>query len=380
MVVRIPFLTATWRYLLVSNYEVAPELLVPHLPLGTELDLFQGKALVSIVAFHFSKNKLFGIVPTVPVTQFEEVNLRFYVRRRVGDEVRRGVVFIKEVVPSTIIATTARWLYNEPYEARRMWHDMRNCGPTTGGHVAYGVEVDGNDTEISARTEGPLRSLETDSIESFILEHYWGYTPRGDGTTSEYEVQHEPWRFWRIADLSVGEHLPRLYPVNLREFLQGQPHSAFLALGSPVSVYGYNRFRARYDTRAVPQGAREGWVLYDGLCGFCSWWVPKIQDRLARAGFSIAPLQAAWVRETIAMPDSQRTSDIRLLLTDGTLVSGADAYIYCLKRMPYLRVFGMLLGLPGMRWLTWQVYRVVNHNRFLISRVCRLSPEQADAK
>ncbi len=375
MIVRIPFLSATWRNLLVCNYEVAPELLVPLLPLGTELDLFEGKALVSVVAFHFEKNRLFGVIPTFPVTEFEEINLRFYVRRHVGGEVRRGVVFIQEVVPSRIIATAARVLYNEPYHVRRMWHDTNGFDPKTGGRLAYGVEIDGRKSEVSAITQGPLRLLENGSIESFILEHYWGYTQRGDGTTSEYEVQHVPWRFWHVSEISIGDAFAKLYPAQFGECLAQKPHSVCIAVGSPVSVYSYHRFRARFSMSAAPPTEGNGWVLYDGMCGFCSWWIPRLRGALARSGFSIAPLQASWVRKTISMPDSEQTRDIRLLLRDGTLISGADAYIYCLKRMRYLRIIGIVLGLPGIRDLTWRVYRMINRNRFFISRVCRLSPE-----
>ena len=89
------FLTAEWRNLAMLNYEVDAGLLLPFVPAGTELDDWNGKVFVSMVGFRFLKTKLFGL--TIPFhSNFDEVNLRFYVRRREGDEVRRGVVFIEE--------------------------------------------------------------------------------------------------------------------------------------------------------------------------------------------------------------------------------------------------------------------------------------------
>ena len=84
------FLTAEWRDLLMLNYEVAPELLRAHIPRATELDSFRGRTYVSLVGFCFRRTKLRGKL-TVPFhSDFEEINLRCYVRREVRGEVRRG--------------------------------------------------------------------------------------------------------------------------------------------------------------------------------------------------------------------------------------------------------------------------------------------------
>ena len=105
------FLTAKWLNLAMINYEVDPEMLVPYVPCGTEIDTWNGKTLMSVVGFLFKDTRVSGI--RIPFhVNFEEVNLRFYVRRRRRDELRRGVVFIKEIVPKTAIALVARVAYN----------------------------------------------------------------------------------------------------------------------------------------------------------------------------------------------------------------------------------------------------------------------------
>ena len=115
------FLTAKWNDLVMANYEVAPEILADRLPNGVSLDFYDGKCFVSVVAFMFLDTRVLG-VPVPFHINFEEVNLRFYVKRETPEEVRRGVCFVKEIVPRLAIATVARVFYGEPYEAWKMSH------------------------------------------------------------------------------------------------------------------------------------------------------------------------------------------------------------------------------------------------------------------
>src|SRR5260370_27508464 len=102
------FLTAEWRDLAMLNYEVDPSLLERYVPQGTDLDSFESKTYVSLVGFCFSRTRLWGKIAVPLHTEFEEVNLRFYVRRREGSEKRRGVCFIAAIVPKRAMAWTAR--------------------------------------------------------------------------------------------------------------------------------------------------------------------------------------------------------------------------------------------------------------------------------
>ena len=126
------FLTAEWRDLLMINYEVDPSLFKDRVPLGTELDLEDGRCYVSLVGFMFLETRVLGF-PIPFHRNFEEINLRFYVKRELPDETRRGVVFIKELVPRRAIATVARVLYGEPYETAKMWNN------NDAGKVQYGA-------------------------------------------------------------------------------------------------------------------------------------------------------------------------------------------------------------------------------------------------
>jgi uncharacterized protein YqjF (DUF2071 family) len=232
-----PFLTAEWRHLLLLNYEIQPEVLQPLVPSGTELDLWQGKALVSMVGFLFRRTRLLGL-PVPFHTNFEEVNLRFYVRRP-GDDARRGVVFVKEIVPMPMIANTARILYGENYQALPMGHtveekDGQICPE---GLVEYTWRFRGRLHRLGGLALGESAPLEPGSEAEFITEHYWGYTRRGPKRTGAYRVAHPAWRVRPVAQPYLLCDVAALYGAAFAPYLRRPPSSAFLADGSPVAVY-----------------------------------------------------------------------------------------------------------------------------------------------
>jgi uncharacterized protein YqjF (DUF2071 family) len=234
--VRTPFLTARWEHLVLLNYEVPADRLRPLVPAGTTLDLWQGQALVSLVGFLFRDTRVLGVA--IPGHRdFEEVNLRFYVRRRVAGEAdRRGVVFIRELVPRLAIAMVARVLYNEPYRAVPMHHEVDNDAER-GGRITYRWRHAHADYEIAARVQGPAEVLEPESEAEFITEHYWGYTKQRDGGTLEYEVAHPRWRVWTARTAMFDGPAGDLYGPAFGAVLAQAPRSAFVALGSEVAVY-----------------------------------------------------------------------------------------------------------------------------------------------
>ncbi len=227
------FLTAEWRSLVMVNYAVDPMLLLSHLPRGLELDLWQDEALVSMVGFRFLHTRVLGVA--VPFHQdFEEVNLRFYVRRRVADGWQRGVVFIREIVPKRMIALVARVAYNEPYIRLPMRHRVPEHD--AGGTLEFGWQFRGEWCGLGAEMVGRSAPLTPGSAEEFIFEHYWGYTRRRDGRTTEYQVEHEPWRVWQTSRAWLTGGVGALYGEGFALALAQPARSAFVAEGSPVIV------------------------------------------------------------------------------------------------------------------------------------------------
>jgi len=226
------FLTAEWRYLAMVNFAVDPAALRPFVPAGTELDDFQGVTYASVVGFRFLKTQVFGV--GVPFHRdFDEVNLRFYVRRRVGAESRRGVVFIRELVPRAAIAFVARTIYGEPYSALRMRHEIEVSDSRV--RAEYAWRRSGQWEMLQVAGKGKPLEIESGSEEEFITEHYWGYTDRG-GRCGEYQVEHPRWRVWRGVESALDANIATLYGDRFVESLTGAPRSAFIAEGSPVAV------------------------------------------------------------------------------------------------------------------------------------------------
>ena len=215
------------------NYEVDASLLLPFVPLGTELDRWNGKVVVSLVGFRFLNTRVLGL--TIPFhANFDEVNLRFYVRRQQGDEVRRGVVFIREIVPRWAIAFVARTFYNENYVALPMGHEIRAVGD--GGLAAEYRWRSGAWNAIRIEAQGKPELARDGSQEQFITEHYWGYAAQPDGGCVEYRVTHPAWRVWSAKHAEFEGDAEGLYGQDLAPALRGAPSSAFLAEGSAVTV------------------------------------------------------------------------------------------------------------------------------------------------
>ena len=229
------FLTAEWQHLAMLNYEVDASLLLPFLPAGTELDRWQGKLFVSLVGFRFLKTKMFGLLPIPMHSNFEEVNLRFYVRRQAGSEVRRGVVFIREMVPRRAIAFVARTFYNENYVALPMAHEILAVGDN-GLKVAYRWRNGKLWSGINLETDGNSELPSEDSVEQFITEHYWGYAAQPRGGCMEYRVEHPSWRVWQVRQSLFQGDTEKFCGNKIAAVLPGKPESAFLADGSAVRV------------------------------------------------------------------------------------------------------------------------------------------------
>ena len=242
---RRPFLSAEWRYLVMLNYAVDPAILDPLIPAGTVLDRWRDQTLVSIVGFRFDDTRVLGAAIPFHRT-FDEVNLRFYVRRDApSGEVRRGVVFVRELVPRLAVALLARWAYNEPYRAVPMRSTAPDSRVDAPGRLTYEWRTHAKWQRLAATAVGMPFAPERASEAAFITEHYWGYTRQRDGSTREYEVAHQAWRVWAAADPRLDADVVELYGAPFARALSVPPASAFIAEGSPVLVYAPQRLSER---------------------------------------------------------------------------------------------------------------------------------------
>lgn len=221
-----------------ANYQVDPSLLQEFVPRGTELDLWNGECYVSLVSFKFVDTRVKGI--RIPGhSNFEEVNLRFYVKRDAGEEIRRGVTFIKEIVPKAMISFVARTLYGEPYETWQMSHEAGKRDLT------YLWEKEDVENRVHVEVSREMGVPAAGSHEEFIIEHYWGYTRRGENRTDEYKVEHPKWSVFELNYAEIDVDFGYTYGEEFAFLSDEEPRSIFMAKGSPVSVYQGRRLRFR---------------------------------------------------------------------------------------------------------------------------------------
>ncbi len=223
---RMNFLTAQWQHLLLANYSIRPEVLMPFVPNGTKIDEFGGHVFISLVAFLFNRTRVLGL--SIPFHKcFEEVNLRFYVSP-IADPAKRTVSFIKEIVPRRVIPLVANSFFNENYVAFPMSHEASDR------HYSYSW-LDGVPQTISGSITTELACPAAGSSGEFITEHYWGYA-KGSKTTLEYRVDHPQWKCCELDDFNIAVDFAKTYGNKFGFLSQQEPHSVLYAEGSDVSV------------------------------------------------------------------------------------------------------------------------------------------------
>ena len=227
------FLSARWENLIMANYALDPCVLQPYLPKGVELDSYNNKTYVSLVGFMFKQTSLFSI-PIPFFGTFEEINLRFYVKKVEGDTIKRGVVFINETVPYKMVAWLANKLYKEHYIAIPT-KNITGIGNTT-KHIKYEWKINKQWNHIGVNAVNEKAAMLPGSIEEFIFEHYYGYTKINNQISQEYKVNHPRWFVNKVIDYSIHCDFKSMYGNDFSFLSNDQPDSVLIAEGSPVTV------------------------------------------------------------------------------------------------------------------------------------------------
>lgn len=229
----MPFLTACWRNLFLANFAVPPDLLVPRLPAGLELDLLDGQAYCSLVAFQFLQTRVLGI-GWPGYRNFAELNLRFYVRQ--GQD--RGVVFVREFVPQRLTAWLARVFYNEPYQAALIRAVIREDEDQVA--ASYELEYGGGRHTLAVTGRKPAVLPAESSIEHHFKEHHWGFGRTRKGKTLRYRVDHPVWQVYPVASFQIDLDWATVYGPEWGFLSTEQPASTVFAVGSEIAVHGSN--------------------------------------------------------------------------------------------------------------------------------------------
>ena len=219
------------------HFDAEAAALQQYVPPGTELDLWRGRAIVSVVGLLSRHTRVLGVVPAALPASFVQVDLRTYVRRpgRVGephvglDGHRHGVVAVCELVPRPLLAACAR-AYGEPTVTAATRHEFAS------GRVRYGWRLGGEWSEVVLDFDGSPAPLQPGTEAEFLALRHWSYCRRGS-KTRESRLEHTRWHHWvaDAADLAGG--FGSLVPPWLAEALARRPRSAHLAAGSTARRY-----------------------------------------------------------------------------------------------------------------------------------------------
>jgi uncharacterized protein YqjF (DUF2071 family) len=229
------FLRANWENIIMANYEIDPKLLLPYLPSGVTLDLFKGRAYVSLVGFMFKNTKLFNI-PIPWFGSFEEINLRFYVKRMELDgQIKRGVVFINETIPYPIVAWMANKLYKEHYSVVPTKH--HNESNEKNKKIQFDWKLGAKWCSLYVLSDTKLEPILANSLEEFIYEHYYGYTKIDEQITEEYQLEHPSWMTHKVLDYSIDCDFKAMYGNSFSILNQTKPTAVFMAKGSDVAIF-----------------------------------------------------------------------------------------------------------------------------------------------
>ena len=227
------FLQAKWQHIIMANYAVPVNVLQKYLPKGVEIDLYQDTAYVSLVGFLFKDTRLFKI-PIPKLGTFEEVNLRFYVYRKEGNELKRGVVFINETVPYKAVAWLANKLYKEHYTAVKTKHNWQI--DTLNKKITYQWLINKKWNTISIEAHNQSLPMQKSSFEEFIFEHYYGYTKVDANITEEYKINHPSWKINTVTATNIDCDFEANYGSNFAFLNKIEPTSVFMAEGSDIEV------------------------------------------------------------------------------------------------------------------------------------------------
>ena len=229
-----PFLTAEWKNLVMANYIIDPQLLLPYLPSKTELDYYNGNTYVSLVGFQFYNTRIRGVKIPFHVN-FIEVNLRFYVRYMDRNEWKRGTVFISEIVPRVAITFVANNIYHEKYRTMKMDHYLSRDNEIMAARYRWKYRNKWNDLSVTADTNAD--DITVGSEEEFITEHYWGYSKQQNNVTIQYQVAHPRWKIYPVRDFSINANFRDLYGHEFAFLDTATPSSVLFARGSEITVF-----------------------------------------------------------------------------------------------------------------------------------------------
>jgi len=226
--------SSEWRDLILLSYAVEPAVLAPYVPAGTVLDLYRGKAWLSLMALFSQKTRILGL-PLLWQNDFSQIHLRFYVRRHAHGEQRHGSAYLNELVPNPALALMGRVLYDEHFVTVPVHHKVSLEGDQLRVRYFWKAERGWERVGVTAKV-GPPKAIEEGSLEEFLAHRLWGYTTQRSGTTYEVKLSHPRWQIHPVEKSDLRLRSMDYFGEPFHYILEREPDSAFLARGSHVKI------------------------------------------------------------------------------------------------------------------------------------------------
>lgn len=361
------FLICQWKDLAMINFVIDPEFLLPFVPVGTELDLWEGKAFVSLVGFRWDETRVKGVQVPGHV-RFDELNLRFYVKRQTPEGWRRGVCFIREFIGLPVATWVANICYAEKFQVRNVNY---SCAPKAlGNYIRYRIADRDRFYGLHMMAARPERTILADSFEEFIVSHKWAYASLKNGRTLEYQIERPAWHFSPAYFVHVDFDGEKLYGPILGRVIQGKPHSAFFVNGSEVKVAA---------PALIEAAPRHSTVIFDGVCHLCNGSVDFLLRHDRRKSFRLLTNQTEKARKILSVFGfAEKANDSVYLLQGGRIYKESTAGLRVLKTLgfPFNLCYVFIIVPSFLRNL---IYRFIARNRyrwFGKRETCRLLPPQ----
>ena len=233
-----PLMRARFSELVALNFSIDPAILQPLVPRGLELDFFKDETYVSLIAMMLRDVRVFGF-PIHIASGFEEINLRFYVRRRVGDSYRKGACFLKDYVSGAAAAWVLGRIFKAEFGRLKLKHKNSGFDPKEENaipEVDYQWKVDDHMNRVRVKAREKVQRMGADTKVGFILNHNNEYSCR-NGKTLEYAMARPQWVVWNAAQANFTCDVRKLFGPEFEKPLSRRPASVFVTSGSEVVIY-----------------------------------------------------------------------------------------------------------------------------------------------
>ena len=129
---------------------------------------------------------------------------------------KRGVVFVKELVPKWALSFVANTFYKEHYQTVPMRHNWNKIENKIS--VKYEWKNGDNWQQIEVNASMDKTEINEGSEEEFITEHYWGYAKVSNRQTNEYQVTHPKWKQHKVLDYKMNVDFKKVYGKKISIF------------------------------------------------------------------------------------------------------------------------------------------------------------------